>query len=169
MIDKFQEASSILRHFADKFGYPVGDSFIAGGWAMCPFRADDIDIWITRPGIELDNEGYRRLGNLLYGQSTMDREFDVALDITTNVSINWYGKSVQIFETPYTLTELLSHFDLSCHQYAIADVPGEFARGVQCFGENVTHPINEKIVVLTADHTSAHRLEKLLRRYDHNE
>ena len=159
---KEQEARHILRYFAEKFDLTLGDMFIAGGWAACPFRANDIDIWYFRPDVELFNEDYRRLGNLLYvGENWVGETFGTSDNLTELKELKWYGKPVQIFETPYNLIELLNHFDLSCHRYAITN------NGTVITGPGATDPFEEEIVILTPEHTILHRLQKLQKRYGH--
>lgn len=159
---KEAEAQRILQFYAAKFNLDLNRLFIAGGWAANPFRANDIDIWYTTPGVGLWNDEYRRLGNLIYGgENWIGENFGTCEDLTELKELEWFGKPVQIFETPYTIPELLNEFDLSCHRYAIA------FDGCFLSDPKATHPIYDEINVLTPEHTFEARLKKLQERYGH--
>ena len=162
-MDKLEEATAITQYFAEKCDLPWTRMFIAGGWAANPFRSNDIDIWVYRPECVISDDYYKKLGNLIFGATQYELangDFDGFGKPHTY--LEWYGKSIQIFETPYDVFELLELFDLSCHQYAITH------DGVYILGENATHPVDEPIVVLTPDHSTPHRLLKVQERYGHD-
>ena len=161
---KEEEGKRILRFFAKKFDLTLADLFIAGGWAANPFRADDIDIWVYRPECVVSEDYYKKLGNLIHGATKYEMMNAEINDPTRKPTtyLEWYGKPVQIFETPFQIFELMDLFDLSCHQYALTH------NGVLCRGENATHPVDDDIVVMTPDHSTPHRLNKVLERYGHN-
>ncbi len=157
-----EEARAIIKHFAAICDVDVVSMFIAGGWVANPFRADDIDIWVCRPDCVVSEDYYKKLGNLIAGATKYEMmNAESARLGNPPTYLEWYGKPVQVFETPFQIFELLNLFDLSCHQYAMTHT------GDLCRGDQASHPVRDSIVVLTPDHSTPYRLLKVLRRYGH--
>ncbi len=157
---KLYEAQAILRHYAAKFDYDYTDSVIAGSWAANPFRANDIDIWVYRQGVEIIEPEYRDLGNIIAGATRYEMQL-CRSGRKPKSYIAWYDTPVQIIETPYSLFNLLNRFDLSCCCYAVTHA------GQLIAGDRATDPIEEEIKVLRNTASTGHRLVKLKERYGH--
>ena len=155
------EARAITKYFARKFSIPWDTMWIAGSWAANAQRAGDIDIWVNRPGCEIWDEEYRDLGNMIHGASYEEMAAAKVLGTKPDSYLDWYGKSVQIIETPYEIFELMDLFDLSCCCWTITH------NGVLVKGALATHPTKEPIKVLRRTPSTDHRLVKLNKRYGH--
>ncbi len=162
MTTQNEEAMAICKFFATKCGIEWNTMFIAGSWVANPFRAEDIDIWVYRPRAEIKDEVYRDLGNLIHGATHAEMSASAVLGTNPDSYLEWYGKPVQIIETPFQIFELMDKFDLSCCCYALTH------NGVPCTGDKATHPINEEIKVLRETASTAHRLVKLNKRFGHS-
>ncbi len=156
-----EEAYAICKFFAQKCDLKWTSMFIAGSWAANAFRTNDIDIWVYRPECEIKCEEYRDLGNLIYGATHEEVEAHKVIGKKPESYLKWYGKPVQIIETPYQIFELMDMFDLSCCCYAYTH------NGVDMRGDLATHPVDEEIKVLRTTASTPHRFVKLNKRYGH--
>ncbi len=105
--NQFSEVQAIIKHFAMVYIVSPKRVCIAGSWVLNPFRASDIDVWITDPDIECLE--YGPLANVKHES-------------------NWHGQSVHIMFTPFTVEELVEEFDWSCCCHAM-NSDGIYIRG----------------------------------------
>lgn len=170
--------SRLTQHFPDTilpYGM-MGASFIAGGYAACPSRAQDIDLWVMDSTGRLEDNRSRILAHLLAAG------YDVTEENTREgFRVNGFGYDemnlrilkvgyvrrpdalpIHIMVTDAPLVAVLLHFDVSTHQCAIAptrDGVGDVVRGPQWTD------LTEEPVQLRETSATNTRMEKIRTRY----
>lgn len=153
-------------------------TFIAGGFAANPNKANDIDLWIVgdEPHPDVAEKILRHLGNNGHDITVRNFPFYTDVQLTPGRTV-WFrvcdvndfysnGKRmpVQIMATTYhDVDELLAYFDLSPHKKAIA-----ISDGLEIIGRGFTTPDEQpRATRFDTPHSTLRRYFRLCERYGH--
>lgn len=143
--------------------------FIAGGYAVCPALATDIDVWVRAPKGEL--EAYRqRILDYLQEKEVIFEEtkpserqietadyYDTEAFIQKVAIVNEHFLPIHLLVTDASVDDVLASFDLSVCQVALTSY------GVVT-GRDWT-PVTKPIAVVRNTPTTPARLEKYRKRF----
>ena len=165
---------SLEPHVPDNLLHDAYDGFIAGGYAACPERASDIDVWVTTHDdlhsvrrcllAHLSAQGYAvfpetaELGVRVdgFGYDEMD------VNILKVAVIERSGKlPIHLMVTDAPVMAVLLHFDVSTHQVAL--VPHYM--GVQTIYGPEWTPLTDEPVQIKETSATNTRMEKIRTRY----
>lgn len=150
---------------------PVGtNAYIAGGYAACPERADDIDVWVRCPTVdELDSFRQQLLSHLTEQHYAFDslndrREYkddygDYVGGVLKVARVQRPGeRDIHIMVTNLQPIDLLDTFDISTHMVAFD--------GERCYrNPEKWSALTEDPIVWKMTPTTPDRLEKIRNRY----